>query len=702
LTSAALAPATRARTALDVFRENRGAIMPIAFIAMLGVLLVRLPLWLMDVLLALNITLSIVVLLTTIFVLTPLEFSVFPSMLLMTTLYRLVLNVATTRLILSNAETNVEAARGAAGNVIRVFGAFVAGGDAVVGFVMFVIIIIIQFVVITKGTTRISEVAARFTLDAMPGKQMAIDADLNSGLITEPEARQRREDISRQADFYGAMDGASKFVRGDAIAGIIITIINIIGGLVIGTIKLGMTIRDAGSVFSVLTVGDGLVSQVPALIVALSAGLLVTRATSRMDLGEEVISQLMVSPRALHITGGFLILMGLATPLPWPPMLGLGGAAIALALIVERGRKAQVLAEETQKAAEPPRPEKVESLLKVDPLELEVGYGLVGLVDGGGGGLLDRITMIRRQIALEMGIVVPPIRIRDNMQLEPNGYLIKVRGVEAARGEAMPEHLLAMDSGAAEGELAGVRTKEPAFGLPAVWIPSQQKQRAEMLGYTVVDATTVIATHMSEVIRSRADELLSREEANKLLNTLRETSPAVVEEVVPNVLSVGIIQKVLQALLRERVSIRNLELIVETLGDYGPKTKDVTILTEYARNALASYICGEYKDERNRICVVTLDPKLEDLINGSVEHTDQGVFLTLAPGAIRKISEAISTQVEKLVAGGHHPIVLCSPQVRAHVKRMASAALPQLVVLSYNEIVRGVEVEAVGMVTYEA
>jgi len=677
--------------------------MPVAFIAMLGVLLVRLPLALMDVLLALNITLSIVMLLTTIYVLTPLEFSVFPSMLLMTTLFRLVLNVATTRLILSNTETDIEAARGAAGSVIRVFGAFVAGGDPVVGFIMFVIIIIIQFVVITKGTTRISEVAARFTLDAMPGKQMAIDADLNAGLITESEARSRREEISRQADFYGAMDGASKFVRGDAIAGIVITIINIIGGLIIGTVKLGMSVSDAGSVFSVLTVGDGLVSQVPALVVSLSAGLLVTRATSRTELGEEVLAQLAFSPTALYIAGGFLVLMGAATPLPAVPLIGLGAIAIGIGLAVERGKKTRVAAEEARRAAERPREERVETLLRVDPLELEVGYGLVGLVDGGGvGDLLERITMIRRQIALELGIVVPPIRIRDNMQLQPNGYLIKVRGVEAARGEAMPENLLAMDSGAAEGELEGVRTKEPAFGLPAIWISKQHRQRAEMLGYTVVEATTVIATHLSEVIRSHADELLSREEVNKLLNTLRETSPAVVEEVVPNVLTAGIIQKVLQGLLRERVSIRNLELIMETLGDYGPKTKDVTILTEYARNALASYICEEYKDERNRIFVVTLDPKLEDLINSAIEHTDQGVFLTLSPNVITKITQAISTQVEKLIVGGHHPIVLCSPQVRSQVKRMTSAALPQLVVLSYNEITRAIQVEAVGMVTYQA
>ena len=684
--------------------QNRGLIMSILIVALPAVIVVRLPTWMMDMLLSINLTLSIIVLLTTIYVRRPLDFSVFPSLLLVVTLYRLVLNVATTRLILSNARPGPQGAY-AAGHVIHAFGAFVAGNSALIGFIIFTILIIVQFVVITKGATRISEVAARFTLDAMPGKQMAIDADLNAGLVTEDEARKRRAEISQEADFYGAMDGASKYIRGDAIAGILITIINIIGGLVIGMLMYGFSFAEAVHTFTLLTVGDGLVTQLPAFITSVAAGLIVTRATAQMHLGAELINQVTGHPRVLLIAAGFLGIMAF-TGLPFLPMFILSGACLLMAGVVSREQTAvrrrteeQQQQKETKKSKQP---EKVESLLKVDPMELEVGYGLIRLVDPNqGGDLLDRVALIRRQLAAELGLVVPPIRIRDNMQLEPNEYRVRVHGNKVAGGTAIPGQFLAMDSGVTTGRVEGIATTEPAFGLPAIWVGPEKRAQAEALGYTVVEAPMVIATHLTETIKRHADEILTRQDVANLVEQLKERSPALVEEVIPSQITLGQLQKVLQNLLREGVSARGLDVILETLSDCASRTKDVDILTDYVRNSLGRTICQSLVDDEGKLHVVTMDPNLEETINAGIEHTDRGSYLTLKPQAIQRITRAIAAECDKLTRQGHQPVVLCSPQVRMQTKRMSEAVIPQLVVVSYNEIVRDVQVESEGMVVIE-
>ncbi|HYE02597.1 MAG TPA: flagellar biosynthesis protein FlhA, partial [Phycisphaerales bacterium] len=586
----AATPSTRAprnSTALPAWvlraARYRGLIVPVSFVLLLVVVLVPLPPFALDLLICLNITVSVLVLLTTIYMREPLDFSVFPSLLLALTLFRLVLNVASTRLVLTADASGPEEAIGVAGHVISAFGQFVAGDSLAVGVIIFMILVIVQFVVITKGATRISEVAARFTLDAMPGKQMAIDADLSAGTIDEQEARRRRERIGQEADFFGAMDGASKFVRGDAIAGLIITAINIAGGFAIGTLEKGWPAGQTAQVFTTLTIGDGLASQIPSFIVAIAAALIVTRSGSKEDLGTELTGQVLSQPTGLAITASFLVLLAL-TPLPTLPLLGTAATLGGLAYALWRTRRAGVAAEQGRRAAatgapEPPPPE---ALLKVDALELEVGYGLVGLVDTRQGGtLLERITAIRRQLAAEIGLILPPVRIRDNMQVPPNEYRIKIRGSPVATGQVVPGRLLAMDSGIASGPIEGMPTKEPAFGLDAWWIEPAIKSRAETLNYTVVDPTSVLATHLTEVVRQHADELLTREEVAALLAQLKEKSPKLVEEVVPGVVKPGEVQKVLQNLLRERVSIRDLESILEALADWGPKTKDLDVLTEY-------------------------------------------------------------------------------------------------------------------------
>ena len=685
-------------------QKHRGLVMAILIVALPGVIIAQLPTWLMDILLTINITLAVVILLTTMYAKNPLDFSVFPSLLLVTTLYRLVLNVATTRLILANAGTKGEAAAGA---VISAFGKFVSGSNPVIGFIIFAILVIVQFVVITKGATRISEVGARFTLDAMPGKQMAIDADLNAGLIDENEARARRATISREADFYGAMDGASKYVRGDAIAGILITLINLIGGLIIGMLQNGMDFPEALKTFSMLTIGDGLVSQIPAFIVSIAAGLIVTRSTADLQLGEELVVQLTQSPKALWIASAFLFAMSF-TGLPRAPMIALGICCAVLGMFLgkaavkkeEDEAKARAAAAAPPEGEQPPGPEKVD--LHVDPLELEVGYGLIRLVDANqGGDLLERIGMIRRQMGADYGILVPPIRIRDNVELDANSYQISIRGNRVAVGEALPDQYLAMDSGMTTGTIDGTRTTEPAFGLTAYWIGAAQRQKAEDLGYTVVDAPTVVATHLSEVVHRHADEVLSREDTQTLITRLKEASPTVVEELIPNKLSIGEVQKVLQNLLQEGVSIRNLEVILETLSDYAARTRDPEVLTEYVRNALARSICSMVADSDNKIHVITLDPNLEDVVSQGIEHTEQGSYLGLEPNMVRKINRSIAKESEKASAAGQAPVLLVSPQIRMHVKRMTRTEIPSLVVLSYNEIVQNVRVESLGMVVVE-
>jgi len=699
--------------------RHRGMIVPIGFIALLGVIVVPLPPVMMDILIAANIGLAVIMLLTTVYVQQPLEFSVFPSLLLGTTLTRLVLNVASTRLILSADADTPEAAMDVAGKVISAFGTFVAGDSLVVGAIIFLILIIVQFVVITKGATRISEVAARFTLDAMPGKQMAIDADLNAGLINEQQAKDRRQQIQDEADFFGAMDGASKFVRGDAIAGIIITMVNIVGGFAVGALEKGWGVGESASLFTTLTIGDGLVSQIPSFVISISAGLLVTRAGARVALGDQLAAQVAGKPVALGIGAGFMGVIAM-TPLPTMPLLlaagGLGVSAWALSRkerLRRRGEEVAAQAASSEQARVEPPP--VETLLKVDTMELEVGYGLVSLVDAKqGGDLLDRIAAVRRQLAVELGLVMPPVRVRDNMTLDANIYRVKVRGSMVAEGEVHPGKALAMDSGIATGPIQGVQTKEPAFNLDAWWIDKGLKARAESLNYTVVDPTSVLATHLTEIVKKHADELLSREEVNNLIEQLKEKAPKLVEEAIPSVIKPGDLQKVLQNLLREGVPIRDLETILETLADWTPKTKDLDVLTEYARHALRRPICQQYaspvdsgdqggaagrRGARHRLVCVTLDPAFEDVVAGYIDRSAAGTSLTMPAAVANRMARAITEALQPVIAAGHHPVVIASPQVRASVKQILEPHLPSAAVLGYNEVVSGVEVESMGLVS---
>ncbi len=693
-------------------QRHRAILIPLSFIMLLAVLLVPLPPVMMDILIAANISIGVIILMTTMYMDGPLDFSVFPSLLLATTLLRLVLNVASTRLILTADASSPEQALGVAGKVISAFGSFVAGGSMFVGVIIFLILVIVQFVVITKGATRIGEVAARFTLDAMPGKQMAIDADLNAGIIDDDEARRRREEIRAEADFYGAMDGAGKFVRGDAVAGIIITVINIAGGFAIGAIEKGWNAGETARVFTILTIGDGLASQIPSLVISLAAALIVTRSGSRATLGDELTSQLSSRPPALFITSGFIGMLAL-TPLPTVPLLTLAILVGAIGFFGVRttrtAQAAHVRAEEARveastEAAQAPQ---VEELLKVDTLELEIGYGLVPLVDANSGGeLLDRISAIRRQLAAEMGFVMPPVRIRDNMTLAPNRYNVKARGNTVATSEVDPARLLAMDSGVATGPIQGVETVEPAFGLAAWWIDPKLKGRAETLNYTVVDPTSVLTTHLLEVVKRHADELLTREEVNNLIEQLKQRAPKLVEEAIPGVVSPGELQKVLQGLLGEGVPIRDLETIVETLADWAPRTKDTDVLVEYVRNALRRSICATHAQPadplepggRMRIVCVTLDPALEDFVNGYIDRSPAGSSLAMPADAARLVASQVGRALEGVIASGLAPVVIASPQVRAQVRQLLDPFIPNVVVLAYNEITREVELESRGLV----
>jgi flagellar biosynthesis protein FlhA len=663
------------------------------------VILVPLPTEIMDLLLAGNITIAVIVLLTTIYVKTPLEFSIFPSLLLVTTLGRLVLNVASTRLILTQAESKGELAAGA---VIKSFGEFVAGDKIIIGLIIFIIIIVIQFVVITKGATRISEVAARFALDGMPGRQMAIDADVNAGAIDEHEAQARRAEITQQADFYGAMDGASKFVRGDAIAGILITLINVVGGLAIGVFEYDMSIIEAGSLFTKLTIGDGLVSQVPALLISLAAALLVTRSTQRISLPRQFIQQLFSRPQALVIAAIFVGALTL-TSLPVIPMSAIACSCLAAAFMVNRQQnKPEVESTDAdgddEAAVEPEEP--VEDFLAVDPMEMEIGVALVRLAaPNQGGDLLPRITAVRQAIASEIGIVLPKVRIRDNMRLDERTYRIKIANNVVAEGSVYPDRLLAMDSGMTAGTIAGEETRDPAFGQPAVWIEPSHRERAEMLGYTCVEPAAVLATHLKEVVLQHADELLTRDASKKLLDELKKTSPAVVDELVPGLMKLGEVQQVLQMLLREQIPIRQLEIILETLGDNAPRVKDPMWLTEYVRHRLARTISTRFRDDSGRLHVVTLDPALEDRIAAGVEQSERGLFIRMSPPAIETTCRLIGDEVAKLAKQSHPQIVLVSPQIRPALKQLSSSHLANLVVLSYNEITRDTTIESIGLVT---
>jgi flagellar biosynthesis protein FlhA len=677
----------------------RGQDILLAFgiVTILVVLIIPIPQWTLDVLLTLNISISVVILMTCIYLQHPVEFAVFPSLLLMLTLFRLSLNVASTRLILAEAD---------AGRVIEAFGTFVTLGSYVVGFVIFVILVVIQFVVITKGATRISEVAARFTLDAMPGKQMGVDAELNAGLITEDAARRRRREIEQEADFYGAMDGATKFVRGDAIAGVIITLVNIIGGLIIGIGFKNFSFMEALEIYTKLTIGDGLVSQVPALIISTSAGLIVTRTVSTDNLGADLTNQLMRYPRPLGLGAALLAMFGLVPGIPAWPFLSvaalmalLGFQSRAAGLRREATGRAEELAE-AEAAAREEEPERTEEMLTIDTLKVELGYGLIALADPKqGGDLLTRVQIIRQQMAAKLGFVMPVVRIVDNMRLRPNEYRVKLREAEVAHYEVMPDHYLAMNPGLVEEEIGGIPTQEPAFGLQATWVSEADRDRAERLGYTIVEPSAVLATHLTEIVTTHAAELLTRQDVQNLIDNIKKTAPSVVEELFPKVLTLGEVQKVLQALLQERVSIRNLETILETLADFGPRTRDTEVLTEYARHALARQVCADFADEESHLRVVTLAPELEQEILDAVRQSETGEYVPLPPARADAIAQNTLTAVQPLVLSGQEPIVLTSAQVRRYFRRLVERHMPKIVVLSFNEIDPAVRLESEGQVS---
>jgi flagellar biosynthesis protein FlhA len=669
----------------------------IGVVAVLVVMIIPLPSIMLDFLLALNITLAITILLMAMYTITPLDFFIFPPLLLVTTLFRLSLNVASTRLILLHGNEGALAA----GKVIKSFGSFVVGGNYVVGLIVFIILVIVNFVVITKGATRIAEVAARFTLDGMPGKQMGVDADLNAGLIDEDEAKMRRAIITREAEFHGSMDGAAKFVRGDAIAGIIITVINIIGGFVIGVLQQKMSVIDAAQNYTLLTVGDGLVSQIPALTISTAAGIVVSRAASEGTMGKDFAKQFLNYPKAIYLSALTVFFFGLIPGLPHIPFILLS-ILIGGSVFLVGGRKEQIKIreiEEKKKETVEEGPEPVEHLLIVDPLELEVGYGLIPLVDREQGGkFLDRVRSIRRQFALEMGMVIPPIHIRDNLQLKSSEYQLLLKGVKIAGAELMLNHYLAMDPGDVSRKIDGVETMEPAFNIPAVWIPEDRKEEAKLAGYTVVDDATIMATHLTELLRKHASELLGRQEVQNLLDNLSRSYPKAVEELVPNLLSLGIVQKVMQNLIRERISIRDLLTIVETLADYAVLTKDPDLLTEYVRNKLSRSIISPYIGEDGFLKLITMDQNVEDLLIQGIQNADHGSYLSIDPKIADSIIASIKKEAEKAMSKNVQPILLTSPVIRRHLKKMVEYFVPSLMVLSQSELLSDIGFKSIGKV----
>ena len=668
----------------------------VAIIIIVVMMIIPLPTLLLDLLICLNITIALLVVMSVIYNKEALDLSIFPSLLLVTTLFRLALNISSTRLILLD---------GYAGEVITAFGNFVVGGNAVVGFIVFIILVGINFIVITKGSERVAEVSARFTLDAMPGKQMAIDADLNQGAITDAQAKVRREKIQHEADFFGAMDGASKFVKGDAIAAIVIMLINITGGFVIGMLQRNLSAVQALQQYTLLTVGEGLVSQIPALLISTATGLIVTRAGAEGNLGADMVSQLFRNDRIFFILSGVLAFFAIVPGLPGIPFSVLAVLCFFIGRALKQSTAATAAQEaKTEKSVQQQQkkkatsPENIVSLLQVDSMELEIGYSLIPLVDTGqGGDLLDRIVMIRRQCALELGLVVPTIRIRDNIQIKPNAYIIKLKGVEIAKGELMLDHYLAMNSGTVFEEVPGIETTEPAFGLPALWIPESEREQAELNGYTVVDAVSVLATHLTEVIKSHAAEILGRQEAQNLVDNLKKTNKTLVEEVVPDLLTVGEVQKVLQNLLAERISIRDMETIFEVLSDYARATKDTEILTEYVRHAMARQIT-QANVQNGQLPCVTLDPALENRIAGGVQRTDRGSYVSLDPDSMKKLIDSLNNELQKLTNMGYQPIVLTSPAVRLYFRKLVERSVPGIIVLSQAEIEQSVEIQILGVV----
>lgn len=649
---------------------------------------------LLDVMLAINMSLAFAILFNAMFSKEVLDMSFFPTILLFTTIFRISLNVSSTRLILST---------GKPGNVVETFGDFVGGGDLIIGSIVFIILIIIQFLVINKGSERVAEVAARFTLDAMPGKQMAIDADLNTGAITDEEAKSRRDKIQQEASFFGSMDGAVKYVKGDAIAGLIITVVNIIGGIAMGMIRGNMDFSAAINRYAILTIGDGLVSQIPSLLISLSTGILVTKGSKEADFGNVLVGQLFGIPKVLYFVGATVCFLGVFTPLNVVLFLALGMVFIIVGRIIANNieiSKVEGEVDQDESAAEEIRkPENVVSLLQVDPIELEFGYGIIPLADvNQGGDLLDRVVMIRRQIALELGTVVPIIRLRDNIQLNPNQYIIKIKGIQVSEGEILFDHYMAMNPGFVEEEISGIPTFEPSFHLPATWITESQRERAESLGYTVVDPPSIIATHLTEIIKQYISELLSRQDVQNLVNNIKESNPSLVEELIPKLLGLGEIQKVLQNLLKEGISIRDLLTIFETLADHATVTRDTDVLTEYVRQSLKRAISAKYFPSNEPTSVVTLDPKVEQEIMNSVKQTEQGAYLTLDPDRTQAIIRSVKDETEKLEALGKNPIIITSPIVRMYFKKLTEDYFKDLIVVSYNEIDTNVELQSVGTV----
>lgn len=657
--------------------------------------IVPIPSTLLDICLAINIAIAMSVMFNAMFAKEVLDMSFFPTILLFTTIFRISLNVSSTRLILTS---------GSPGNVVETFGTFVGGNDLIIGAIVFIVLIIIQFMVINKGSERVAEVTARFTLDAMPGKQMAIDADLNTGAITDEEAKERREKLQQESSFFGSMDGAVKYVKGDATAGLLITAVNIIGGIAMGMVRQNMEFMDALDKYAVLTIGDGLVSQIPSLLISLSTGILVTKASKEAELGAALAKQLFGVPKVLYFVGATISFLGIVTPLNLALFLGLGMVFIVGGRLMQNSMEVvgieTEVSEDEISADEIRKPENVVSLLQVDPIELEFGYGIIPLADvNQGGDLLDRVVMIRRQIALELGTVVPIIRLRDNIQLNPNQYIIKIKGIQVSEGEILFDHYMAMNPGYVEEEITGIPTFEPSFHLPAIWITENQRERAESLGYTVVDAPSIIATHLTEIIRQYIAELLTRQDVQNLVNNLKETNPSLVDELTPKLLGLGEIQKVLQNLLQEGISIRDLLTIFETLADHAPVTRDTDILTEYVRQSLKRAISAKYFPANEATSVVTLDPKVEQEIMNSVKQTEQGAYLTLDPDRTKQVMKAVETEMNKLENLGKNPIVITSPIVRMYFKKLTEDYFRDLIVVSYNEIDSNVELQSVGMVT---
>ena len=657
--------------------------------------IISIPSWLLDILLAINILVAMVVLFNSLFAKEVLDMASFPTMLLFTTIFRISLNVSSTKLILKNGD---------AGKVVDTFGKFVGGGNLVIGIIIFIILIIVQFIVINKGSERVAEVTARFTLDAMAGKQMAIDSDLNTGAITDKEAAERRKKLQQENSFFGSMDGATKYVKGDATAGLIITGINLVGGIVMGMVYGGLSINDALSKYTILTIGDGLSSQIPSLLISLATGVLVTKASSDGELGDEIVGQLFSMDRVLIMVGAALSVLGILTPLPWYIFVPLGAALIfygrKLGTKAGEAKIEESAEQEENEAQEIRKPENVVSLLNVDPIELEFGYGIIPLADvNQGGDLLDRVVMIRRQIALELGAVVPIIRLRDNIQLNPNQYVIKIKGIQVSEGEILFDHYMAMNPGYVEEEITGIPTFEPSFHLPAIWITESQRERAESLGYTVVDPPSIIATHLTEVIRQHIAELLTRQDVQNLINNIKDNNSTLIDELVPKLMGIGEIQKVLQNLLDEGISIRDLVTILETLADHAAVTRDPDILTEYARQGLKRAISSKYFTVGEVTNVVTVDPAIEQEIMNSVKNTEQGSYLSLDPERSKKIVEALGNELKKLEDMGKNPIVITSPIVRMYFRNLAKDYYKDIIVISYNEVESNVELQSVGMVT---